>query len=198
MEAMGQKSAPEVTPGMSSEAAQVEGTVVIPLEHFEASKPAAAVTAASAALPSIAMDYRSTAETRRPTRPPGDTASPRRIDPGLRVMIRALGDPIHVEGAGARGLAPRLTEDLPQGASLMILHGSIESLPPVLVRLLHAGTTLTATIGTRPDRHYNKIRCGDRDVGETSAVNVLIEGEMRCVLTGDEGTMAFALAMVRR
>jgi hypothetical protein len=196
-EALEPESAPVVVSGRSSDAPPAERTGTMPLEGLESSGSVAAITAATA-VPTIAQGYRSTAEIRRQTRPLGEPAAQRPVDPGLRVEIRALGDPVHVEGAGARGLAPRLTDELPQGSSLLILHGSDEGLPPVLVRLLHAGTSLTATIGTRPDRHYNRIRCGDRDVGETSAVNVLIEGEMRCVLTGDEGTMAFALAMVRR
>jgi hypothetical protein len=156
-----------------------------------------AVTSATA-VPTIEEYQRTTGGNPRRTRPLGEPAAAPPIDPDMRVEVRTLGDPVQVEEAGVRRMAPRLTETLPQGSSLLILHGSAEGLPPVFIRFLHAGKSLSATIGTRPDRRFNRIRCGDRDVGETSTIILPIKGDLRCVLTADEGTMAFALAVVRR
>lgn len=145
---------------------------------------------------SLAMVRPAAAEPRtpEPLRPPPD---PPKSHDQLRIEVRPIGDPVHVEGSGIRGLAPRQTPDLPQGSTLLRLHGATEGLPPALVRLVRSGDGLSATIGTVPDRHFDLIRCGGLDVGETSAVGIRLDGETRCTVTAGSGAMAFSLSVVR-
>jgi hypothetical protein len=161
--------------------------------------PPAAATPAADPVPSIGISaarHAGPAAAPVATRPaPRETARPSAAAPVLE--IAPDGGPLHVEGGGAKGLAPIRTGPLAADATLLTLHGGPDGMPPAIVRVQRSGDRLTASIGTRPDRHFNRISCGGRDVGETSAVGIPLAGATRCSVFGDEGSMAFALVVVQ-
>ena len=112
---------------------------------------------------------------------------------GVALTIAPVGDgALYVTGGGGRGLAPRSTTALAEGATLLRVLGAGGRLE-ALLRLNRRGATVSVTVGAPPGRWF-EVRCGDAPPHATPLRDLALDSTLTCDLTDTDGDhVAFSL-----
>jgi hypothetical protein len=127
---------------------------------------------------------------------------PRNLEP-VRVEKRArkqkapvriaISGAVEVQGGGMSGRAPRTSDPLKEGATLLqLVSGEIR----LVVRVERKRDSIRVTIGAPPGSYY-EVDCAGHPKGATPLIGIRLGDEMRCTVARADGVRAmFAIARV--